>query len=146
MSAAPGGIKLHEEVTHLLGACVHFAIGLAAELYHSTWHVVVPMACLLLGTFSCVFGLCTGFGLLSDMLAVMEWPVAVLYTCVAKLYSLQLHYLGVTWQLMRGSSRLRRKRRQPQPQSQDTMTPASPGGMVAALWGNQQSKVRFTLA
>lgn len=143
MSAAPGGVKLHGDVTQLIGSCVRFAFATAADTYTACWHLLLPLLCLGLAAFSCIFGLCTGFAMLSDLLAVMAWPVTVLYTCIARLYSLQLHYLGVTWRLMRGSAEGRRKRRAPAPAAAaPDGGPASPGGM-AALWGNQQTgKVR----
>ncbi len=94
-------------MTYLLGSAATALLAFAMYLYSAIGPVLLPSLVYLLASTSALLGLCTGFALLCDVLAVLAWPVGLMYVAMAKVYALQLHYLGVTWRLMRGNHQAR---------------------------------------
>lgn len=101
-----GGIKLHAELTYLLGVAAECLMTAAGVFYSSTWVTILPVLAWFVAGMSACFGLCTGLAAISDLFVLLAWPVEVMYIAVAKMYELHLHYLLVTWKLMRGNHKV----------------------------------------
>jgi hypothetical protein len=109
MPAAAGGIKLHRELSFLLGGGTQLVLAAARACALAAWPLVAPCLCWGVAGLCAVGGLVPGLALLSDLLLLAGWPLLLLYVVMAGLYRLQLQYLQYTWKLMRGNFQVRCK-------------------------------------
>ena len=102
-SSAAGGIKLHRELSFLLGGGTQLLLGAAQSAASSVWPSVAPLMCWGVAGLCAIGGVVPGLGLVLDLLLLAGWPVLLLYVVMAGLYRLQVRYLQYTWRLMRGN-------------------------------------------
>lgn len=101
-----GGVKLHQELSLLLGSAASATLQLAAAFYTAAWPGMGPAALLLVAAFTALGGAVVGCMAAADMLLVVTWPVALLYGAAAGLHKLQLRCLAATWRLIRGKQKV----------------------------------------
>ncbi len=101
-----GGVKLHAELAFLLGSAADAVFSAGARFYGAVGPALLNVAISVVAAMSACLGLMAALAALSDVLALLLWPPGVLYFALAKLWQLQLTYLGVTWRLMRGNHKV----------------------------------------
>jgi hypothetical protein len=135
-------VKLHAELTFLLGTAANSAVDDSEAAYAAAWpHLgdaliwAIAIACGLLG-------LCGGLAAASDAVRIVLLPLELSYRLLAFAYRLHLRGLRAMWRLMRGAGgreaaaaaagaarlRLLRRRR--------AATSAAQAPALGSLWGN----------
>jgi hypothetical protein len=94
MAAAPGGLKLHAELTFLYGSSALAALAAAARMYRAAWQPAFSLLLGLVAGVAALLGLCPAAALLGDLALLLAWPLELLYAAAARVYSLQLYYVG----------------------------------------------------
>ncbi len=153
----PGGVKLHAELTSLLGAVATAALEGSQAVYTALWPSVGgALVWVLVAAFG-LLGLCGGLAAASDLIRVLLLPLQASYLAAAGLYRLHLRCLRAMWRLMRGEAkaeaaaaaagavRLRLLRRKGRKEAGGREAAAAAAGAAAAgaggaeaasLWGN----------
>jgi hypothetical protein len=159
MLCPTGGVKLHAELTYLLGVAATAAADMAESCYALAWPVLHgPLLRCVIAAFA-LLGLCGGLAAAADVVRLLLLPAEMVHAAAAGLYRLHLRSMGAMWRLMRGTGaadaaaaaeaaarlRLRRSRRQRRGGGggggggggNDAEAAAAPGGgaVGAVLWG-----------
>lgn len=102
-----GGVKLHLELSLLLGTAAEACLQAAAALYRLSWPLLGPTALTVQAVAAAVGGASWGCAAAADVLLVLLWPLVLLYVVAAHLQQLQLTCLAATWRLIRGKQKVR---------------------------------------
>lgn len=94
MTAKPGGLKLHAELTVLYGTAVSSATAAAQHVYAAAWQPAFTVLLHLLAATSVLLGLAPAAALAADLALLLAAPLELQYLLLAKVYSLQLYYVG----------------------------------------------------
>lgn len=101
-----GGIKLHIELSLLLGTLAQSYLALTANFYTHTWTCLGPAALTAAAAAAAVGGASWGCAAAADVLLLLLAPLVGVYVAAAALYSLQLRCLAATWRLIRGKQKV----------------------------------------
>lgn len=101
-----GGIKLHIELSLLLGTLAQSCLALTASLYTHTWTWVGPAALTAAAAAAAVGGASWGCAAAADVLLLLLAPLVGVYVAAAALYRLQLRCMAATWRLIRGKQKV----------------------------------------
>ena len=146
----PGGIKLHAELTFLLGNAATAALDAAQAAYAAAWPHTWGLLVWSLVAACALLGLCGGLAAAAAAARAVLLPLEAAYRLAAGLYRLHLRCLGAMWRLMRGKGGpeaavgaarlqlLRRRRQEAAAASRSGGGGGGGGGSAAAaeLWGN----------
>lgn len=127
--ARPGGIKLHLELSLLLGTAATACLQAVAALYTQAWPLLGPAALLTQAAAAAVGGASWGCAAAADVLLVLLAPLVALYLLAAQAQQLQLRFLAASWRLIRGRQKVRRfstHRRGPAAQQQQQPASCDP--------------------
>jgi len=102
MSAKPGGVKLHAELTFLLGVAATAAVDAAEAIYTHAWPGVAAACMRALVAACALLGLCGGLAAASDLIWALLMPLEAAHAILAATYRLHLRCMGAMWRLMRG--------------------------------------------
>ncbi|KAL0020426.1 hypothetical protein WJX77_001992 [Trebouxia sp. C0004] len=114
LMGAPAGLKLHTELSHVLGSMAQIWLRYAEAAYmligRNTMVALTgkDTSCLavtqrLTAVMGVIGGLTMQIAFLHDLLCLLAMPLVIAYTAYAKLYAVQLHYTLLMWRLMRGN-------------------------------------------
>lgn len=105
-AASAGGIKLHLELSLLLGTAAGACLQAAAALYTQAWPLLGPAALLTQAAAAAVGGASWGCAAAADVLLVLLAPLVALYVLTAQAQQLQLRFLAASWRLIRGRQKV----------------------------------------
>ncbi|GBF90987.1 hypothetical protein Rsub_03842 [Raphidocelis subcapitata] len=100
--ARPGGVKLHAELSLLLGAAASAALDAWRAAYAAAWPALGPAAAWSLAAAAALLGAAGGLAAAADALRLLLLPLEWAYVSLAALYRLHLRCLAAMWRLMRG--------------------------------------------
>lgn len=95
-------MKLHAELTFLLGIAAGSTLDTAEAAYSAAWPLISHAAIFTLAAACSLLGICGGLAAASDLTWLVLLPLEVAYRLMAGLYHLHLRCLGGMWRLMRG--------------------------------------------
>jgi hypothetical protein len=101
-----GGIKLHLELSLLLGTAAGACLEAAAAFYHLAWPLLGPSALTATAAAAAVGGASWGCAAAADVLLVVLGPLVVVYVLTAHLQQLHLKCMSATWRLIRGKQKV----------------------------------------
>lgn len=104
-----GGIKLHFELSLLLGSAAGSALDLTAAYYSAAWPCISRIALAAVAAAAALGGAVTGCMVAADALLLLLWPLAAVFVAAAALHKFQLRCLGATWRLIRGKEKVCRQ-------------------------------------
>jgi hypothetical protein len=104
---AAGGIKLHFELSLLLGSAAGTALNLAAAFYAATWPTIGQVALAAVAAAAAFGGAVAGCMVAADVLLLLLWPLVAVFLAAAALHKFQLRCLAATWKLIRGKEKVR---------------------------------------
>ena len=102
LSAQPGGIKLHAELTLLYGAAASAAADAADAAYTAAWPAAAPLLAAALVAACALAGAGGGLAAAGALLRLLLAPLEAAYVCAAATYRLHLRCTRAMWRLMRG--------------------------------------------
>ncbi|DBB09897.1 TPA: hypothetical protein ACH3X3_001505 [Trebouxia sp. C0006] len=103
LMGAPAGLKLHAELSHVLGSIAQMWLRYSEAAYMLIGRNTMVALTGLSAVMGVVGGLTMQIAFLHDLLCLLAMPMVIAYTAYAKLYAVQLHYTLLMWQLMRGN-------------------------------------------
>jgi len=107
LACLTGGIKLHLELSLLLGTAAETFLQWAVSFYTWSWPWLGPAALLAQAAAAATGGASRGCVAAADILLVLLWPLVVLFVLCAHVHRLQLRCLAATWRLIRGKQQVR---------------------------------------
>lgn len=106
LACLTGGIKLHLELSLLLGTAAEACLQWGVSFYTWSWPWLGPAALLTQAAAAAVGGASRGCVAAADILLVLLWPLVVLFVLCAHVHRLQLRCLAATWRLIRGKQQV----------------------------------------
>lgn len=100
------GIKLHLELSLLLGMAAEAALQLVTAMYRRFWPLLGPAALAAEAAAAAVGGASWGCAAAADILLLLLAPLVVLYVLCACAHRMQLWCLAATWRLIRGKQKV----------------------------------------
>jgi hypothetical protein len=104
---ATGGIKLHIELSILLGSLASSILQLSSSFYAATWLYLGPAVVTATAAAALLGGAAAGCAAAADALLLLSAPLVLMYCCSCWLQRLQLRSLKATWRLIRGKQKVR---------------------------------------
>jgi hypothetical protein len=101
-----GGIKLHFELSLLLGSAAGAALNAAAAFYTAAWPHIGHLALAAVTAAAALGGAVAGCMVAADVLLLLLWPLAAAFVAAASLHKFQLRCLAATWRLIRGKEKV----------------------------------------
>jgi hypothetical protein len=102
------GVKLHLELSWMLGDLAQAVLGAVAAAYRSTWRLLGPAALTAQAAAAAVGGASWACAAAADLLLLLLAPLVGVYVGCAAAHRLQLKCLSLTWRLIRGRQKVRR--------------------------------------